>query len=271
VALGNFPESVQIMLQSVSRDEIELEQYMDFLRNRGFRQTLLCRAEEVIDRSGMSNRLARLRVASSVVPEKEPNDVHSTDQTVYTRRKSSMSTNNPLVRAAFRELRNRWPMSIPFAELASIAKSVVSGQPAAVDAMMPGSMGEQLAESMVRCFETSLVDLHFGPPTFTLSISEKPAASPYARYQAKGSPQVTNRRHETVVLDDLQRQLLIAMDGSKTVDELVAWMTQLVVSGHLVIHHQQRRIVDAAEIKPIIVDNIRLFLQNLSQLSLMVE
>ena len=63
-SLGNFPESVQIMLQSVSRDEIELEQYMDFLRNRGFRQTLLCRAEETIDRSGVSSKLARLRLAS---------------------------------------------------------------------------------------------------------------------------------------------------------------------------------------------------------------
>jgi methyltransferase-like protein/SAM-dependent methyltransferase len=268
--LGNFPESVQIMLQSVSRDEIELEQYMDFLRNRGFRQTLLCRSEERIDRSGVSSKLARLAIASSVAPEGEQVDLHSTDQTVYVRRKASLSTNNPMLRAAFRELRARWPIPIPFPELASIAKSVVSGQPAAVDATMPGSQGEQLAESMLRCFESSLVDLHIGPTTYTVRLSERPNASAYARHQAISSPQVTNRRHETVMLDDLQRQILIALDGTRTTDQIIELVTELVVSGKLVIHHQQRRIVDAAEVRAIIADNISGFIQNLANMSLLV-
>ena len=258
------------MLQSVSRDEIELEQYMDFLRNRGFRQTLLCRADEKIDRSGVSSKLARLRLASPVAPEKEQVDLHSTEQTVYLRRNASLSTNNPMVRAAFKELRDNWPMPIPFPELASIAKSVVSGQPAAVDATMPGSMGEQLAESMLRCFETSLVDLHIAPPTYTVKISERPVGSRYARYQAITSPQVTNRKHETVMLDDLQRQILFAMNGSRTREQIVDFVTDLVVSGRLVVYHQQRRIVDSSEVRPIIADNITGFIQNLANMSLVV-
>ena len=175
-----------------------------------------------------------------------------------------------MVRAGFKELRDNWPMPIPFPELASIAKSVVSGQPAPVDATMPGSIGEQLAESMLRCFETSLVDLHIAPPTYTVTIGERPLGSPYARYQATTSPQVTNRKHETVMLDDLQRQILFAMNGSRTREQIVDFVTDLVVSGKLVVYHQQRRIVDSSEVRPIIADNIRGFILNLANQSLVI-
>src|SRR5262249_54989575 len=39
---GNYPAEVRNVLHMVSPDLIHMEQYMDFLRNRTFRQTLLC-------------------------------------------------------------------------------------------------------------------------------------------------------------------------------------------------------------------------------------
>ena len=42
MAPANFPPEVQEVLRMLAADVIHLEQYMDFLRNRTFRQTLLC-------------------------------------------------------------------------------------------------------------------------------------------------------------------------------------------------------------------------------------
>ena len=43
MAPANFPPEVQDVLRMLAADMLHLEQYMDFLRNRTFRQTLLCR------------------------------------------------------------------------------------------------------------------------------------------------------------------------------------------------------------------------------------
>ena len=44
MATNTFPAKVEASLDRVSRDRVQREQYMDFLRNRTFRQTLLCHA-----------------------------------------------------------------------------------------------------------------------------------------------------------------------------------------------------------------------------------
>jgi SAM-dependent methyltransferase len=50
VMVTNFPPAVGQALMGLAHDLISLEQYMDFIRNRQFRQTLLCRAEITLDR-----------------------------------------------------------------------------------------------------------------------------------------------------------------------------------------------------------------------------
>ena len=42
---SHFPAPVAETLERISPDLLHLEQYMDFVRNRQFRQTLLCHAD----------------------------------------------------------------------------------------------------------------------------------------------------------------------------------------------------------------------------------
>jgi methyltransferase-like protein len=46
------------------------------------------------------------------------------------------------------------------------------------------------------------------------------------------------------------------LEGTRTTDQIVDLVTELVVSGKLAIHHQHRRIVDAADVRAMIADNI---------------
>jgi len=67
--LGEGPRQA---LRFVASDQIELEQYLDFLRNRAFRQTLLCHPDAPVNWHVLPENVLGLHVASGAVPEGEP-------------------------------------------------------------------------------------------------------------------------------------------------------------------------------------------------------
>lgn len=270
MSLDSFPEHVRAMLQSVSRDLIETEQYMDFLRNRIFRQTILCRREVVLDRSLPLERLLKLRVASDSQPEKQPVDMSSGAKVAYRRRNSMLNTTNPLVKAALQYLASIWPQSVPFVELASMVRSTVSGQPTILDADVMSPASRQLAETLIRCYATAHIDLHVADGGFAREVSEKPKAAAVARRQAATATSVTNRLHETVQVDDFQRHLLTLLNGTRSQDELVDGLAQLITRGELVVYQSQRRITDNGDARRVAQQALPGALQGLARAALLV-
>lgn len=265
-----FPDHVRAMLQSVSRDLIETEQYMDFLRNRVFRQTILCRRGIALDRSLALERLLKLRVASDSVPESQPVDMKSGVKVAYRRRNSMLNTSNSLVKAALQYLSSMWPQSVPFVELSSMVRSAVSGQPMILDADVLSPASRQLAETLLRCYATGHIDLHVADAGFVRELSDTPCASANARRQAATATSVTNRLHEMVQVDDFQRHLLTLLDGTRTQDQLVDALTGLITQGELVVYQSQRRITDAAEARRVAQDALPGALKGLARAALLL-
>src|SRR5690606_23527613 len=65
--LGNFAGTVQELLASVE-NVIDREQILDFVRNRTFRQTLVCRAGVNVNKSGVGSRIKHLYIGSPSKP-----------------------------------------------------------------------------------------------------------------------------------------------------------------------------------------------------------
>ena len=61
---GNFPPKVAKTLRSIAPEIIRMEQYMDFLRNRQFRQTLLVHQEQTLTRNLSGADIAKFYIAS---------------------------------------------------------------------------------------------------------------------------------------------------------------------------------------------------------------
>ena len=76
-----------------------------------------------------------------------------------------------------------------------------------------------------------LLELCTQPPRFTLEVTARPVASPLARLQARSANNVTNLRHETVMLDEVGRMLLKHLDGSRDRAGLRDILMDLVKSG----------------------------------------
>lgn len=270
MSVENFPEQIQGMLQSVSRDTIEIEQYMDFLRNRAFRQTLLVKKECHFDRTPDPRSLLRLRVSSPAKAESEEVNIQSAEQVVFHRGSSILRTTDPVVKAAMVHLRRVWPQSVAFGELASLARSIAFNQPATVDTHVLSPIAEALARTLIRCFATRTVDLHFASPPFVTAISEYPKASPLTRLQATQDGSLTNRLHESVRLDDLQRRIITQCDGTQSHSDLINMLCQMSSRGDLTLHHNGMRVTDTATLERLSSDMVQDSLRVLANCALLV-
>jgi methyltransferase-like protein/2-polyprenyl-3-methyl-5-hydroxy-6-metoxy-1,4-benzoquinol methylase len=212
----NFPEEVQQILRKLSSNVVQAEQYMDFLRNRTFRQSLLVKRGVQHSRSLTPASLRGLRVASSAQLDGTPTGA---EHRFRGRTNETLTTKDPVLITALRTLHDSWPGSIGFEDLAR----VVSGSlDAGVD-----EVGRSLGLSLLRLYVSSrLIELHTTPPAFVSSVSERPVASPLARLQAINSTDITNLRHEPVRLSDAERVLVAQLDGTRSREDVVAMVTE---------------------------------------------
>ena len=114
-----FPEPVRAVLRELEgSDVIAREQYLDFLKGRAFRQTLLCRREVKLDRQLKPERTFQLQVASPSRPVTSGGQVSTPVMEDFAGAKGAIiATSRPTVKAALLRLGQAWPRSVPFAEL----------------------------------------------------------------------------------------------------------------------------------------------------------
>jgi methyltransferase-like protein len=97
----------------ISPTIIRTEQYMDFLRNQFFRQTLLCKKELALNRNLNGESLDGLLVASSARPEISPIDLApGIKQSLRSSAGLIFHTDFPVTKAALTVLSEHWPKAI---------------------------------------------------------------------------------------------------------------------------------------------------------------
>jgi cyclopropane fatty-acyl-phospholipid synthase-like methyltransferase len=217
----NFPGPIAETLGRIAPDLVRAEQYMDFLRNRAFRQTLLCRADVPLQRVLSPERVTALHVASPAVPLGSGTAFRVPDGPTFT-------PGHPVVAAAFHHLAGIWRQSVSFDDLHAAACRRAGVAPAA-------RTREILAADLLVGFTANAVELRTQPAEFVTLPTAKPAASGLARAQARGGGKVTNRRHEAVELDDLARRLLSLLDGERDRDGLVEALVEMGAGGALAV------------------------------------
>ncbi|MEW5958932.1 MAG: class I SAM-dependent methyltransferase, partial [Chloroflexota bacterium] len=200
-----LPVQIAQPLRELAQTGLEMEQYMDFLRNRAFRQTLLCHQEAILDRELKPERLANLYVASPAKPEADQPDLHSTAPEKFVGLNGvSLTVSQPVSKAALFYLARQWPQTTAVAALPLAAQQLLEPEAAPVySAAGLARAARQLGETLLAAFALNLVELSALPTCCPPGLPEYPVANPLARYQAQtGQASVTNQRHEPVPLAD---------------------------------------------------------------------
>ncbi|MCA9139551.1 MAG: class I SAM-dependent methyltransferase [Planctomycetales bacterium] len=228
---NDYSEETRKTLAMIAPDMIQMEQYLDFLRNRKFRQTLLCHRDVKLDRNIKPERLRNLYVNAPLIRrlESESDDVGGTERPEYIFDHASgqtLTVANPIQKFALEHLAELWPSDESIERLADIAFDQIP-----VEAR-PEREGcrQELYETFLELFSANLVSLNVGPSGCVPGIGSAPRTSPLVRYQAERGSAVTNQRHETVRLDEFEREIVQRLDGSQTIDGLTAQLLELSVT-----------------------------------------
>jgi len=181
----------QGLLKPVTGDVIEREQYMDFLKARRFRQTLLCHESVKLDRRNVLDRLDRF-LFSALCQTLD-------DGMIEGLRRARIAPSHEPVRNVAAALGEVYPLPLTFEELIPYA----GGE---------SSLRLVLAGMVLGGF----ADFHVYPFPCQETVSSLPSASRLAKFQAMDSPRVTNACFRPVELDEVARQLLQLLDGTRS-------------------------------------------------------
>ncbi|MGF6306230.1 methyltransferase-like protein/ubiquinone/menaquinone biosynthesis C-methylase UbiE [Bradyrhizobium sp. i1.8.4] len=221
--LAGYTEEVRATLQRFPESEfMARDQYQDFIDGNGFRRTLLCHEGISLERQVDLDFITRFYLLSTTSPRRP--DVCLTDDSEMefeTQDGSRITVTKPLLKAAHLCLGRAWPRALSFTELLDGARTLLEDR-------QPGDDRRILTEALHILACSGEVSFLKSPPFLVKEASDRPQASLLARRQAQTGPLVTNLLHQTVQLeDDRTRHFLQLLDGSRTIGQITAEMTEL--------------------------------------------
>lgn len=220
-------------LGTVAMNQVDLEQYMDFVGNRMFRQTLLCHASVKPTRDVSSDRIKHLHFAANVKSTDATPEV--SDQSVVEfcdTAGNTITVRRPVLKAALIVLRECWPASLSYNELLNQAHLRLG-----TDAALTDRDQNSLASMLLKSFAARLIQIYSTPRCLTATVSDRPLAGRLARWQANSNLVVTNQLHQNVELDEASRRLLARLDGSRKPTDLADTLSQRPPNG---VHHDSQ-------------------------------
>jgi hypothetical protein len=178
---------------------LDREQYLDFLKLRRFRQTLLCRSEVRLTHNANATDMDRFLFSANPHGRRLPGEDRA-------------------VEAVVQAIDDAAPLPLEFDDLVPYA-----GSPAA------------LREILFSLTISGCVDLNVYAFPCQEEVTTRPRASRLARYQAVESSIVTNACHIPVQLDPAAHKLLLRLDGSRTRSTLarhrgtLSWLARMAL------------------------------------------
>jgi SAM-dependent methyltransferase len=183
------------------------EQFLDFLRVRAYRETLLCRANRELRRDFPVAQLQSLMVASQVNLTQD----EETGKPVFKLPSGiKMESNHPAVNSMLKELEKAWPRALTFDELAPRL------------AQMGFALNSDGAALLMRLAISKFIEFRTWNPPVAAEIAERPRASAITRQEGRDRTQASTLLHSMITLNDPRaRAFLQLLDGTRNRGDLL--------------------------------------------------
>lgn len=271
---NEFPADVLAKLRETeSGSVLAREQYLDFLKGRSFRQTLLCHGAVRIEREVRPERLFPMFVAGDTRPVQSGLDPASPDlEEFQTASKAVIATGFPMAKVALSVLGERWPERVPFKELLAHAQARLHGRtPLPLTEESQDDAAMRLGRFFAQSYHVGFVDLHVCPGTFVTQVSERPVASALARFLAQANGNVPTLRHVPLKLEDsVSRHLLLLLDGTNDRRTLFNRLRELIQSGRAEMKRDAQIVTDKNQAIALLQEQLEPCLKHLAQAGVLV-
>ena len=267
----NFSADVAKTLQELgAHDIVQMEQYMDFVRCRYFRKTLICRSSVRLNRTLAPTVVKGFLLASNALPEAElPLDAVQS-VTFESSVGYKLTCRSPLTKIALRILQREWPLPVGFADLLERAKAQTAKEGFPAD---EAAAEEFLSAEMLTGMAAGVIEWRLSAVPFTTDVGTTPATTPFARLQAERGYRVTSLRGETVTLDEFHRQVLVLLDGSQSIAKLTVALMEGLKQGKMVLHRDGDKtpVTEEMEMRSLLGPALQKVLVNLARKALLLR
>jgi methyltransferase-like protein/ubiquinone/menaquinone biosynthesis C-methylase UbiE len=199
----NFPpEVVEALEELFQGDEVRQEQYLDFFYNRTLRRSLLCHPENVTTRKLQWAHVNQLLVTSTLQFSTATDDANH-PMKFQTPNGEMATVTESWLKKMLIFLIEQVPKPVAVAELFQSTSSIPSE--------------ETFVQALASLYCQDILEFYLYPPSYETQWTNKPLASPLARYQAsQGRSPVINLRCEFINLTPVATALLPHLNGEKT-------------------------------------------------------
>ena len=262
-----LPPDVAETLERISPDLLHLEQYMDFVRNRQFRQTLLCHTDAGPKRALTPEFMHGLMVSSRAVADTASPDFAAGTMVTFRIGAQRADTALPGTKAALTVLMEIWPEAIDVDALCAIAlqRAAPFLADTSADEARRAILGDLFGGVMY-----GMVKLHSQPPSCTNNPSDTPRAHPYAAYQVQSGHTVVNAHHEMIELEALAVEVLKLTDGRRRRSDILDALVERFERGTLEMEDGGAPVTDTSAARTILADRLEKALASLTNSAVLV-
>ncbi len=265
---SNLPAKAAEALTKLTTDLHHRSQYTDFVTNRMFRQSLLCRKDRAVNRHLDEDRITGARFVGAIQVEGTTQDLAEGIEVVFKCANGrKLQVKNSALKALLLTLAEAWPKSLTSQEIARGIDQRLS-QLMVVGERQQLPIDKIVSTNVLQLLVRGDIEIRFGSDRFSSEISHKPMTSPLARLQAAAGPTLTTLRHGMINVDPLTRLLIQSVDGTKTKEELVQQVADLAQAGKLNISVKGEQPVDFDAVHRATIDKI---LEQLRKSALLVN
>ena len=213
----DLPTEARAKLEQLRGESIAFGQYLDFVRCRRFRESLLCRAELETAGVPLPAVVGALFASSAATPTASAVDLAEGVEVQFRwGDRASLVTGSSLAKATMVTLREQWPKALAFGPLVARVGALLGRDPSSNDA-------EALQDVLLQAFGMRMVELTAEDWRCTTTVSERPRVSDVVRRDAAANGVLVALNHRRVRLEDNDaRQLVALCDGAHDLDALLA-------------------------------------------------
>ena len=230
--LDSLPPDTAAALKEISKSTVEVEQYIDFLKNTRFRRSLICRKELDLDSDYRLDRVQHLYAATEVVPVLDsPDSPIEEASTFKTSSGRKFSATDSFARIVLHRLSKIKPCTI---KVDSLIKTMLQQDyPRTEPEPNFQKQAEKMGHVVYTLFFNGVLELLGAGRQCIPEAGDFPTASRVSRFQAP-SRRVTNLCHRTILMDDDMACFVLAhLDGTLDRNSLCDLMTEAVETGQI--------------------------------------